>query len=591
MIEVNNIKTRETTQYELPLLKTNFEKGYDIYPTHKIAENSISIGYESLAKELSSYRNLKIDGYVGINFEEVKLRLTESFRRINIKSQWINVEEAFKKEEVIDDMISPFLGGDDPVFGKLTDLNLVDFFDEEQLTGIVTNANESLIVYYGKGASLVPVKSSKTIYFDISKNEIQFRSRAGSITNIGATRPDDPALMYKRFYFVDWIILNRHKNDIKNNIDYLVDGQRTNNISWIEGSQWRSNIKSLLKSPLRVRPWFEPGVWGGQWIKDKIKGLQEDVVNYAWSFELILPENGIILESSKVMLEFSFDFLMFFSAENILGLDYHTYGYQFPIRFDFLDTYRGGNLSVQCHPQLAYIKKHFGESITQEETYYILDCADNAHVYLGFQDGIDPKQFETALSNSIKEEKEVQITDFVQRFKSTKHDLYLIPPGTIHSAGMGNLVLEISSTPYIFTFKMYDWLRPGLDGRPRPLNLKRGMDNVVFEYSGQRVKDELISKPQLIESNSDFDFYHLPTHKKHLYDTHRYTLRKSITIEMKGKAHVLSLVEGDKIEIIANGKSIVYNYAETILIPASVQEYTIKNLTEKPIMFVKAFIK
>ncbi|MDD7884497.1 class I mannose-6-phosphate isomerase [Flavivirga sp. 57AJ16] len=591
MIEVGNVNIRETTQYELPLLKSNLDVGYDIYPTHKISDNLINIGYDSLAKELATFKQIKIDGYVGINFEEVKGKLSESFKKINIEPQWINVEKTYKDEETIDDLVSPFLGGDDPVFGKVTSLNLIDFFDEKQLDGLVEQACDSLIIYYGKGASLVPVESSKLVYFEISKNEIQFRSRAGSINNLGATHADNPGMMYKRFYFVDWIVLNRHKNEIKDNIDYFIDGQRTENISWIEGSHWRSSIKSLLKSPIRVRPWFEPGVWGGQWIKDKIKGLQEDVVNYAWSFELILPENGVIIESSKVMLEFSFDFLMFFSGESVLGKDYDIYGYEFPIRFDFLDTYKGGNLSVQCHPQLSYIKEHFGENITQEETYYILDCSDDAHVYLGFQDGIDPKKFETELSNSIKEEKEVEITDFVQRFKSIKHELYLIPPGTIHSAGEGNLVLEISSTPYIFTFKMYDWLRPGLDGKPRPLNLKRGLDNVVFEYSGQRVNDELISKPRLKERSSDFDLYHLPTHKKHLYDVHRYILKNSTNIEMHGKAHVLSLVQGDKIEIIANGKSTLYNYAESILIPASVQEYTVKNLSQKPIMFVKAFIK
>tara|TARA_R110002049_G_scaffold307720_2_gene509199 strand:+ start:22318 stop:24093 length:1776 start_codon:yes stop_codon:yes gene_type:complete len=591
MIEVNNINLRETTQYELPLLKTNSVDGYDIYPTHKIEDNLIKIGYDSLAEELKGHKCIKIDGYIGVIFEEIKEKLTASFKKNNIKPLWVNIGKAFKEESVIDNMILPFLGGDDPVFGKVTSLDLIDFFDKDKLNNLIEEKSDSMTIYYGTGASLIPLEASKTIYFEISKNEIQFRSRAGSVRNLGATKPNDPKMMYKRFYFVDWIVLNKHKNSIKSHIDYMVDGQRTEDISWINGNEWRNSIYSLLKSPIRVRPWFEPGVWGGQWIKNKIKGLQEDVVNYAWSFELILPENGVILESSKAMLEFSFDFLMFISGESILGNDFETYGYQFPIRFDFLDTYDGGNLSIQCHPQLSYIQEHFGENITQEETYYILDATDDADVYLGFQEGIDSNEFEKALSKSIEEEKEVEITKYVQRFKASKHDFYLIPPGTIHSAGEGNLVLEISSTPYIFTFKMYDWLRPGLDGKPRPLNLDRGMENVVFEYSGKRVEEELISKPSLIESNKDFEFYHLPTHEKHLYDVHRYTLRTSVVIEMNNKAHVLSLVEGNKIKIIANGKSTIYNYAESILIPACVGKYTVENLTQKPVMFVKAFIK
>lgn len=591
MIEVSaRDKIRETDQYELPLLKAKTGETYNIYPTHNIGDNKINIAYDSLAKELSSQKSIKIDGYVGIIFDDIKNKLSNSFKKIGITATWINVESAYKNESEIKKITAPYLGDDDPIFGKITTLELIDFIDFDKLNKLIIKKTDSIVIYYGTGASLVPTKG-KVVYFEISKNEIQFRSRAGSIHNLGLSQPESAKKMYKRFYFVDWIVLNKHKNQLKLKIDYLVDGQRSEDISWMTGDTFRESIKELLKAPIRVRPWFEPGVWGGQWIKDKIKGLQENVVNYAWSFELILPENGIIIESDNVMLEFSFDFIMFMSGESVLGKNFETYGYEFPIRFDFLDTFDGGNLSVQCHPQLSYIQENFGEKITQEETYYILDSKEDASVYLGFQEGVNAQQFKTVLSQSIEEEKEVDINKYVQKLKSNKHNLYLIPPGTIHSAGSGNLVLEISSTPYIFTFKLYDWLRPGLDGKPRPLNLDRGMENLIFDYAGKRVEDELISKPTLLESNTNYDFYHLPTHKKHLYDVHRYMLKTLVTIETENKAHILSLVEGDKIEVIANNKSSIYNYAESVIIPASVNQYQVKNLTENPVMFVKAFIK
>ena len=583
-------KIRETSQLELPLKKNESIAEYDIYPAHNIGDNLIQDSYESLAKDLRSFDYLKIDGYVGILFEDIREKFNEAFRKNGVNPEWINVQEALKGENEIESLIAPFLGGEDPVFGKIADIELKDFFDSKKMKSLVKTNSSNPVIFYGTGAHLIPVKG-KTIYFDISKNEIQFRSRAGSITNIGASEPGTAKSMYKRFYFVDWVVLNKHKNKIKNEISYLADGQRTDDISWVKGDVWRESIDELTKRPVRVRPWFEPGAWGGQWIKGKIKGLPQNIVNYAWSFELIVPENGIIIESSGVLLEYSFDFLMFVAGEKILGKDFQTYKYEFPIRFNFLDTFDGGNLSVQCHPQKEYIQNNFGENFTQEETYYILDKKNNAQVYLGFQDGVTPANFKEALQSSQKENKEMDILRYVRSFDSEKHELYLIPPGTIHSSGKDNLVLEISSTKYLYTFKMYDWLRIDMDGKPRPINIERGMENLVFERSGDRVETELISKPKLIESNSDMELQHLPTHKEHLYDIHRFKINTSVRVKTNGQAHVLSLVEGDKIELITKDKTSAFNYAETFVIPAAVEEYSIRNLTKGPVMVVKAFVK
>lgn len=589
MIDVNG-NLRETAQLELPLKKDLASANYDIYPTHKIGENLIHQGFDTLATALASNNIIKLDGYVGIRFEDVREKLNAALNKLEINPVWINVEEALKEEKDIDEMIAPFLGGDDPVFGKVCNLELQDFFDKARLAALAERNAKYPIIFYGTGAGMVTPKGA-TVFLEISKNEIQFRSKAGSILNLGASGPEDPQKMYKRFYFVDWQVLNNYKRSILRDIDLLVDNQRTDDITWTKGDSWRSSLKSIVKGPIRVRPWFSPGAWGGHWIEEKIEGLSQNVPNYAWSFELIVPENGVILESSGYLLEFSFDFLMFKCGEEMLGEDFSTYVYEFPIRFDFLDTVEGGNLSIQCHPQKEYMKKNFGENITQEETYYILDKKEDAHVYLGFQEGVTSSQFKEALETSVKENKEIEITDYVQVFESQKHGLYLIPPGTIHSSGKNNLVLEISSTPYIYTFKMYDWLRLDLDGKPRPLNIDRGMDNLVFERAGAKVKEELISKPVVLESNEYAIIEHLPTHPEHLYDVHRLTVKTAITISTSNKVHVLSLVEGDSVEIKTEHNTAVYNYAETFVIPAATKEYTITNLTKNPIKVLKAFIK
>lgn len=331
---------------------------------------------------------------------------------------------------------------------------------------------------------------------------------------------------------------------------------------------------------------------GGQWLKHHVKGLAREEVNYAWSFELIAPENGIVFESDNKLLELSFDWIMEYDAKAILGADAGRFGTEFPIRFDFLDTIDGGNLSIQCHPSLSYIRKNFGEHITQDETYYILECKGNAGVYLGFQDNIKPQQFKRILENSVEHNVPVDIEKFVQRFPSHKHDLFLIPNGTIHSSSSGNLVLEISATPYIFTFKMYDWLRLDLDNQPRPINIEHAFNNLKFDRKGASVEQELISKPVSLENGDGYKIIHLPTHKEHFYDVHRLEFEKHIKVKTNAKCHVLMLVEGLSILVkTCNGVNKRFSYAETFIVPAAAESYELINEGGGIAKVIKAFIK
>jgi predicted NBD/HSP70 family sugar kinase/mannose-6-phosphate isomerase class I len=587
-LKTNAETFRKTKQPLLPVTTRHLD-GYNVFPSHR-SSFRVYKGFESLAEKIRNEKTVIIDGYGGVLWEIFREQLQEALRVHKKKVFWFDINTCLHSADRINEMVAPALNGNDPVFGKRYTGSLSDFFDDAKLQLLQPDEEIDLNIIYGTGAALSNW-NGMLLYVDLPKNEIQYRMRAGSIFNVGADALSTNAQMYKRFYFIDWPVLNKHKEQLLASVDCIIDEQRVDNITCMNGEDFQNTLDEILDGPFRARPWFEAGVWGGDWMKEHLKGLNNDEVNYAWSFELITPENGVVIEGDNNLLEVSFDFLLFANNNKLLGNAALRFGKEFPIRFDFLDTFNGGNLSVQCHPRTEYISKNFGESFTQDETYYILDCEEDAKVYLGFQENIDAKEFKSALVNAQENNIEVQVEKFVQKHDAHKHDFFLIPNGTIHASGKNNLVLEISSTPYIFTFKMYDWLRLDLNGEPRPINIEHAFNNLYFDRKGNYVQQYLLSQPIVVEEFTGGRKMKLPTHQEHFYTVDRYEFTGTVQIKTNNQCQVCMLVEGEEIEVVANKKESVFHYAETFIIPAAVGSYEIKQRKNKKAFVVVAYVK
>ena len=419
----------------------------------------------------------------------------------------------------------------------------------------------------------------------------------------------------KCLYFLDYPIFNKLKQELLLRINYFIDSQRPNCPTWIDGDTFRQALAHLANQPIRVRPWFESSLWGGQWLKSVCKNLSESAKNYGWSFEMITSENGLILSDvNNHLLELSWDIFYGSQSDQILGNDLHyrlfSHANHFPIRFNFLDTMDGGNLSLHTNPSLEYMRTNFGERFAQDETYYIIKTKEDwrdayrkskkplSYIYLGFQKNTKPDEFYEAIFLSSVRKQDLDIEKYIQAIPTNIHDFFLIPNQTIHSLGRNQVALEISSTPYIYSFKLYDWSRLSL------LNIEHGMKNLKFDRYGESLRCQSV---RLKYEENKYEEQHLPTHDLHFYDIQRIIIEPDENIQIdrltENRFHLCMLVEGDAIEIEYNSidnhqqKQIrQYNYIETFLIPASIKQYQIRPIikndnSEKKFILLVAFIK
>jgi len=450
----------------------------------------------------------------------------------------------------------------------------------------------------GIGASLLVENHDGLVYADMARWEIQTRMRRKEVDNIGlANRETDFMRLYKQGYFVDWRICDSLKADLFGKIDFVLDTHTKNQPKMVSGETMIEGMEAALKRPFSVVPFFDPGPWGGQWMKE-VFDLDKDKPNYAWCFNCVPEENSLLLKINDTLIEMPSINLVLYAPEKVLGKKvYERFGPEFPIRFDLLDTMQGGNLSFQVHPSTSYIKEHFNMDYTQDESYYMLDVGENALIYLGVKEGVAPQELIGDLKRAQEENQTFDAEKYVATFPVKKHDHISIPAGTVHCSGKNSMVLEISATPYIFTFKLWDWGRLGMDGKPRPINLAHGEKNIEWNRTTQWVKGNLIDQVEPMEEGEGWREERTGLHKSQFIETRRHWFSSKVKHSTGGTVNVLSLVEGREVLVESPDhlfEPFAVHYAETFIVPASVEEYTIRPYGESEgleVATLKAYVR
>jgi mannose-6-phosphate isomerase class I len=574
-------------------MKSNFNK----FPVIKIQNHTCVTGWEDIFRELkkNTSKIITIECYPGVFLKEIISSVKEFLNPGLI----IDTSEAMKPEDNIAAMVQEYVT-DDPVFGYMAPLELEDYFDASKVLEIQQKIddNKGFTVVIGPGATLITSQPDLSIYADMPRWEIQMRFRNNTACNLGSTNYTDAfSYQYKHAYFVDWRVCDHYKKRILKTCHFVLDTTIPHQPKMISTDALFEALQRTVQQPFRVVPFFDPGPWGGQWLKE-VCDLDRNAPNYAWGFDCVPEENSLLLEFGDQVVEIPSINLVFFQPDALLGKEvYEGFGDEFPIRFDFLDTMEGGNLSLQVHPLKEYIKEKFGMSYTQDESYYMLDAGNNAFVYLGLKENVNPDVMMKALTAAQNDTIPFDAEEYVQKWPVRKHDHVSIPAGTVHCSGANSVVLEISATPYIFTFKLWDWGRMGLDGKPRPISLDHGKNVIQWDRTTSWTQDHILNLTEPIAEGEGWREERTGLDAGSFIETRRHWFTQKVHHHTEGVVNVLNLVEGREAIIESPDNSIepyIIHYAETFIVPAHVGAYTITphgESTGKECATIKASIR
>lgn len=541
-------------------------------------ENIIEKLNNAIASITQKTKLIVIETYQGVIEEELFENLMGGIKC----DRFIKSEDFMLPEEEIKKMVFPDVTND-RIFGFITRLTMDAFFDAEKVQNFQNTIgnDDGVTVIYGCGAALVCPNNNLLVYADMARWEIQLRMRQHLVDNLGVKNRDteDWMLLYKQGFFVDWRVCDRLKKTLFEKWDFLLDTNKIDQPKLIEGKAILEGLEIATNRPFSVVPFFDPGPWGGQWMKE-VCNLDPSAKNYAWCFNGVPEENSLLLKFGEDVIEIPSINLVFRHPQELMGHPVHgRFGDEFPIRFDLLDTMEGGHLSLQVHPLTEYIQEKFGMHYTQDESYYMMDVGDDAIVYLGFKETIDPDDMLSELENAQTEGTPFDVEKHVQTWPMKKHDHVLIPAGTIHCSAKNSMVLEISATPYIFTFKLWDWGRLGLDGRPRPINIEHAKKNLQWDRTTEWTRQNLLNQIEKVAEGDGWVEERTGLHEREFIETRRHWFTKKVEHHTHGGVDMICLVDGDEVIVESPTNAFepfVVHYAEVFIVPAKVGAYTIR---------------
>ena len=301
--------------------------------------------------------------------------------------------------------------------------------------------------------------------------------------------------------------------------------------------------------PLKFNPILKSMIWGGEKLR-QYKAIDTDQKNIGESWELSgVPGNESVVSNGEFAGRTITELIKEYGPELLGRHVYETCGEKFPLLIKFIDA--RDDLSIQVHPDDAMAQEVHDQPFGKTEMWYVVSADKDAHLMSGLSAEITPEEYVSRVENNT-------ITDILCDYKVASGDVFFLPAGRIHSIGKGCFIAEIQQTSDL-TYRIYDFGRLGLDGKPRELHTELAKDAIDYSVS----EDYRTAYAPVL--NEDAPLVECKYFKTHLLDL---TEPLSVDVKSKDSFMIVICLEGSGKLTDSNGYELHMKQGETVLVPA-----------------------
>ena len=552
-----------------------------------------------------------IEPYLSAPVETLTEKLAQACYKLGHSVTIRGTGSLFLDSTILDQKLQPYLPEDretDPVllFGSLFEGGYESLLDDAKVDMLKQDLSDfartgSGVLIVAGYAALIPALHDSydlRLYLDLTQKTTILNMRKGPWTNLGSQDRPAISLILRRCYYIDFEVMTELRgNLIRNNgIDYYLSCDQPEEMQLMPLATLKELFAIMVTYPLRCRPVYLEGVWGGFYFK-RLRNLPAAMKNCAWIFDLIPMEVSVVVDLDSLAVEFPFYSFIQTVGEALMGTKcVEKFGGYFPIRFNYDDTFHSsGNMSIQVHPPEDYVTKHYNELGRQDESYYVVATGQGAKTYIGFKNGADVEEFIEKARRADQYGEGFDHDQYVCAHPSKPGSQFLLPAGTIHSSGRNQVVLEIGSlTVGSYTYKVYDYMRKDLEGKLRPIHTWHGDKVLRRDFREDWVRENLIQEPRLLREGAGWKEITVGEHPLIYFSLRNLIFDERIEDDTVDRFHVLSLVDGEQVLVrsLSNpDRFFVQNYLDIIVVPATFGPYEIINQGVGTVVVHKTLLK